>query len=91
MTALYGLLPPLMAWRLREQQLRATADAGSDDALPSPSALRLPGGRAALAGLTAAAAAVEVGRFAEDVGSSGGGGGMAAAVGDVVASVFGAF
>lgn len=91
MTALYGLLPPLMAWRLREQQLRATADAGSDDALPSPSALRLPGGRAALAGLTAAAAAVEVGRLAEDVGSSGGGGGMAAAVGDVVASVFGAF
>lgn len=61
MTALYGVLPPLMAWRLRAAQ---AVGGGA----PAPPPL-LPGGRPVLASLCAGAAAVEVGRLADDLGA----------------------
>jgi tyrosine-specific transport protein len=65
MTALYGVLPPLMAWRLRSQQQRAAASAV---AVPTPAPL-LPGGRPVLASLCAGAAGIEVSRLADDLGA----------------------
>lgn len=90
MTALYGVLPPVMAWRLRERR------AGKYSSKPLP--LSLPGGRAALATLTAAAAAVELGRLQADLlgrhdagldAATASAVGAAAAIGDVAAAIFG--
>jgi tyrosine-specific transport protein len=58
MTLLYGVLPPLMAWRTRE-----AGREGAAAAVPS----LLPGGRPLLGALTACAVAVEVGRLVEDL------------------------
>lgn len=79
MTALYGVLPPLMAWRMRE----AGKEAGSS-APPPPSLL--PGGRPLLGALTTCAVAVEVGRLAEDLKPAQ----VAAAASDAAASAAGA-
>ena len=76
MTALYGVLPPVMAWRLRGERW-----AGKE------SSLSLPGGNAALATLTAAAAAVELGRLQADLLGRHDAGLDAAAVGGVAATV----
>ena len=83
MTALYGVLPPLMAWKLREQQekekeaggvVQATTKLPKRQQMLSPAAASssfspplLPGGRASLTALTTASVAVEVGRLAEDL------------------------
>lgn len=83
MTALYGVLPPLMAWKLREQQEKEGGEregGGAETAtkakapkqqelvpVPSFSPPLLPGGRAALTALTTASVAVEVGRLADDI------------------------
>jgi len=81
MTALYGVLPPLMAWKLREKQQEKEKEvlAGKEtttkasltpefSSSSSSSMLRLlPGGRAALTALTTASIAVEIARLADDL------------------------
>lgn len=86
MTALYGVLPPLMAWKLRRG--RSSGDGGGRAGVAPPSTPPLlPGGTPVLASLCAGAVAIEVGRLADDLGGAlAGAGGDGAAVTAAVAA-----
>jgi hypothetical protein len=64
MTALYGVMPPIMAWRLRASRQAA----GPSTPSPEGYAALLPGGNAVLALLACCATTVELGRLALDTG-----------------------
>lgn len=82
MTLLYGLLPPMMAWKLREQNSSSSpvpssivggGASSSSTAVPASGSEEemVPGGKPVLAILFGMAAAVEVGRLLTDVGLMG--------------------
>jgi len=81
MTALYGVLPPLMAWKLRGRE-------GSNKGAHTPPPL-LPGGTPVLASLCLGALAIEVSRLVDDLGGalSEGGPTSPAAVGAALADL----
>jgi tyrosine-specific transport protein len=77
MTALYGVMPPVMAWKLRKQMQRSSDDhilsqlevsTTNITSSPSPSSYEsmVPGGMPALAGVFAAAVGVGLSRVAAD-------------------------
>jgi hypothetical protein len=63
MTALYGILPPFMAWRWRAIQAKS---ADSSEASPSMYGCLVPGGNFMLAFLACCATTVELGRLVLD-------------------------
>lgn len=79
LTFLYGLLPPLMAWQLRQRQQRAARTAGAaargmgGQGLPahggcSAEGPLVPGGAPVLAAILVVVGAITVGRIASDLG-----------------------
>ena len=67
MAALYGVVPPLMAWRLRYSAPSSPAAGRNSTGGEAGGGEWVPGGRAALAGLCAMAMAVEAGKLALDL------------------------